>query len=177
MHQRMYLCNADGQLAAHLPCNMHNAASFCSRPYREFFFWGGCDTICQRASQERDASLHERRVLSQKNDSAMGDRKFCEQSLRALPCTACEQALSDVWQPCCCSDRSPKHVCLYYTHPALAPGQEPARGMRSGGQRTDARRAQHRPLTSCNSSHFATYRAYQKRNHAHCTYIRRAACQ
>ena len=23
MHQRMYLCNADGQLAAHLPCNMH----------------------------------------------------------------------------------------------------------------------------------------------------------
>ena len=65
MHQRMYLCNADGQLAAHLPCNMHNAASFCSRPYREKFF-GGCDPICQRASQERDASLLERRVLSQK---------------------------------------------------------------------------------------------------------------
>ena len=86
MNQRMYLCNADGQLAAHLPCNMHNAASFCSRPYRENFF-GGCDTICQRASQERDASLHERRVLSQRYDSAMGDRKFCEQSLRALPCT------------------------------------------------------------------------------------------
>ena len=37
MHQRMYLCSADGQLAAHLPCNMHNAASFCSRPYREIF--------------------------------------------------------------------------------------------------------------------------------------------
>ena len=51
-------------------------------------FFGGCDTICQRASQERDASLHERRVLSQRYDSAMGDRKFCEQSLRALPCTA-----------------------------------------------------------------------------------------
>ena len=65
---------------------IYNAASFCSRPYREIFFGGG-DTICQRASQERDASLHERRVLSQKNDSAMGDRKFCEQSLRALPCT------------------------------------------------------------------------------------------
>ena len=86
MHQRMYLCNADGQLAAHLPCSMHNAASFCSRPYREIFF-GGCDTICQRASQERDASLHERRVLSQRYGSAMGDRKFCERSLRALPCT------------------------------------------------------------------------------------------
>ena len=51
------------------------------------FFFGGCDTICQRASQVRDASLHERRVLSQRYDSAMGDRKFCEQSLKALPCT------------------------------------------------------------------------------------------